>query len=133
MQGMLKLTQIVLSGNSLPLPRICRDIRRFNEPLGFGNEHLAGWLGVQVRRHDLHTGLVESVLNLRVQVGQDQDPLPRFIEIHDELVLDIEVGERPLDEARVRLFPHAGRPLSGQQEHRVDLSPRHIVADRHCR
>jgi hypothetical protein len=88
-----------------------------------------------VRRHDLHAVLVEDVLHVAVEDRQHfgARQRPARDRLADEPVLDVEILERGLEHARLRIGQHASRPARRLDQHRVHLPPRGVVTDRHRR
>ena len=86
-----------------------------------------------VGRHDLHAGLVEALLDVRVQgrVGARQ----RKGRAHEriDLVADGKVVQRGLEHERRRIREHPFRPPGRRDQQLVDFPPRGVVADRHRR
>src|SRR5258706_2387317 len=107
--------------------------RRRLEPARLGDHLRPLRVAEVVRRHDLHAMLVEDVEQVRVQAAgrfhaRGGVPLDA---LRCEPVLDVEVGERRLEDARRGFGDDAGRALDRLLHYRVHLAPGRVVADRH--
>ena len=73
--------------------------------------------------------LVECVLDVGVQLGEDENALSRFLGLEVEGVFDVEIGERALQDEGWRLPPNPLSPFRRLAKHRVNLSPRSVISD----
>ncbi len=88
-----------------------------------------------MRRHDLHAVLVEHVLKIGVEHAQQHRARARLARdgLRDQSVFGIEIRQRGLEHLRRRVFENARRAFCRFQQHRLDLTPWRVVADRHHR
>ncbi|MNL07263.1 hypothetical protein D3C87_1279350 [compost metagenome] len=88
-----------------------------------------------MRRHDLHAVLVEHVLNIGVKHAQQHRARTWLARdrLGDQPVFGVEIRQSGLEHLRRRVLKNSRCALRGFQQHRFDLAPGCVVADRHHR
>src|SRR5207245_1022472 len=83
-----------------------------------------------MRRHDLHAVLVEDILHVRMERGQNHRARARLARrrLADKTVFDVEIGECRLEHLRLRIREHAVGSLRGFKPHRVYMRMRPLAA-----
>lgn len=93
-------------------------------PIGFGNQLLSGRIAQVMRRHDLHTVAVESILNGRVHIPRHSSPggWQISIDMHHQSVNDVEVRQSSLHHIGSGDGENLGNAARGLDQQSVDLS-----------